>query len=103
LIANGVQPVDFNSYGARRGNHEVMMRGTFANIRLKNAMVAGVEGGYTVHIPSGAQTSIYDAAMQYQQTNTPLVVLAGKEYGTGSSRDLGRQRNVFVGGAGGDR
>ncbi len=97
LIANGVQPVDFNSYGARRGNHEVMMRGTFANIRLKNAMVAGVEGGYTVHIPSGAQASIYDAAMQYQQTNTPLVVLAGKEYGTGSSRDWAAKGTFLLG------
>ncbi|WP_410965145.1 hypothetical protein, partial [Salmonella sp. SAL4435] len=75
------------SYGARRGNHEVMMRGTFANIRLRNGMVPGVEGGYTVYLPTGEQMSIYDAAMRYKEDGTPLVVLAGKEYGTGSSRD----------------
>ncbi len=78
---------DFNSYGSRRGNHEVMMRGTFANIRIRNEMVPGVEGGYTRHIPSQQQLSIYDAAMQYQQEGTPLAVIAGKEYGSGSSRD----------------
>jgi len=87
LIEQGVQPVDFNSYGARRGNHEVMMRGTFANIRLRNLLVPGVEGGVTVHLPTGEQTSIYDAAMQYKKDGTPLVILAGREYGTGSSRD----------------
>jgi aconitate hydratase len=83
----GVTPRDFNSYGARRGNHEVMMRGTFANVRLRNRMVPGVEGGFTVHLPDGEQMTIYDAAMKYQQEGAPLVVLAGKEYGSGSSRD----------------
>jgi len=97
LEEHDVAPADFNSYGARRGNHEVMMRGTFANIRLKNAMVPGVEGGYTVHIPSGAQMSIYDAAMQYEQEQTPLVVLAGKEYGMGSSRDWAAKGTFLLG------
>ncbi|KPV54362.1 aconitate hydratase [Kouleothrix aurantiaca] len=97
LVENGVQPKDFNSYGARRGNHEVMMRGTFANIRLKNAMVPGVEGGYTVYLPSGEQMSIYDAAMRYQTDSTPLVVLAGKEYGTGSSRDWAAKGTFLLG------
>jgi aconitate hydratase len=78
---------DFNSYGSRRGNHEVMMRGTFANIRIKNEMVPGVEGGFTKHIPSGEILPIYDAAMRYKSEQTPLIVIAGKEYGTGSSRD----------------
>jgi aconitate hydratase len=87
LIENKVKPQDFNQYGTRRGNHEVMMRGTFANIRLKNQMVPGVEGGFTVHYPSKQRMSIYDASMRYQQDKVPLVVFAGKEYGTGSSRD----------------
>ena len=87
LTRHGVAPHNFNSYGSRRGNHEVMMRGTFANIRIRNEMVPGVEGGYTRHIPSGEQLPIYDAAMRYQQENTPLAVIAGKEYGSGSSRD----------------
>jgi len=87
LLEQGVAAEDFNSLGARRGNHEVMMRGTFANIRIKNEMVPGVEGGFTKHIPSGEQLSIYDAAVRYQHDKTPLVVIAGKEYGTGSSRD----------------
>ncbi|MDE2264136.1 MAG: aconitate hydratase AcnA, partial [Gammaproteobacteria bacterium] len=87
LIEQGVQPADFNSYGARRGNHEVMLRGTFANIRLRNQLVPGVEGGVTVHLPSGGQASIYDAAMRYKEERTPLIILAGREYGTGSSRD----------------
>jgi aconitate hydratase len=87
LIAHGVPPKDFNSYGARRGNHEVMMRGTFANIRLRNQMAPGTEGGWTVHLPDKAQTTIYDAAMQYQQEGVPLVIIARKEYGSGSSRD----------------
>jgi len=87
LKENGVAVKDFNSYGSRRGNHEVMMRGTFANIRIKNQLVPGVEGGYTLHLPSGKQMSIYDAAMKYQAEGTPLVIIAGKEYGTGSSRD----------------
>lgn len=87
LQENGVQIKDFNSYGARRGNHEVMMRGTFANIRIKNEMLAGQEGGYTKHFPSGDTMSIFDAAMRYKDEHVPLVVIAGKEYGTGSSRD----------------
>lgn len=97
LEEHDVSPADFNSYGARRGNHEVMMRGTFANIRLKNAMVPGVEGGYTVHIPTGTQMSIYDAAMQYEKEQTPLVVLAGKEYGMGSSRDWAAKGTFLLG------
>jgi aconitate hydratase A / 2-methylisocitrate dehydratase len=87
LMNNDVLPKDYNQYGARRGNHEVMMRGTFANIRLKNMLAPGTEGGVTVHLPDKKQMSIYDAAMQYQKEGTPLVVIAGKEYGTGSSRD----------------
>src|SRR5215475_9380326 len=87
LIAHGVGTKDFNSYGARRGNHEVMMRGTFANIRLRNQMAPGTEGGWTVHLPDKTQTTIYDAAMQYQQEGVPLMIIAGKEYGSGSSRD----------------
>ena len=87
LISKGVPPRDFNSYGSRRGNHEVMVRGTFANIRLRNLMVSGVEGGYTVHVPSGEQTTIYEAAMRYRDEGTPLIVVAGAEYGSGSSRD----------------
>jgi aconitate hydratase len=87
LVAHGVPYEEFNSYGARRGNHEVMMRGTFANIRLKNEMVPGTEGGITRHLPDGAVMSIYDAAMRYQTERIPLVVVAGKEYGAGSSRD----------------
>ena len=97
LVAQGVQPVDFNSYGARRGNHEVMMRGTFANIRLRNGLAPGTEGGVTVHIPSGEQMSIYDAAMRYKAEGTPLVVLAGKEYGTGSSRDWAAKGTMLLG------
>ena len=87
LTNNDVLPKDYNQYGARRGNHEVMMRGTFANIRLKNFLAPGTEGGVTVHLPDKKQMSIYDAAMQYQKESTPLIVIAGKEYGTGSSRD----------------
>jgi aconitate hydratase len=87
LIARGVQPSDFNSYGSRRGNHEVMMRGTFANIRLRNLMAPGTEGGITLHQPSGEQVSIYEAAMRYQAEGIPAIVIAGKEYGSGSSRD----------------
>jgi len=97
LQEQGVEIKDFNSYGSRRGNHEVMMRGTFANIRIKNLMVEGVEGGYTIHIPSGEQMSIYDAAMKYQENDTPLVVLAGKEYGTGSSRDWAAKGTRLLG------
>ncbi|MBW7983993.1 aconitate hydratase AcnA [Enterobacillus tribolii] len=87
LQEHGVARADFNSYGSRRGNHEVMMRGTFANIRIRNEMVPGVEGGITRHIPSGEQMEIYDASMRYQKENVPLAVIAGKEYGSGSSRD----------------
>jgi aconitate hydratase len=87
LQAKGVEPQDFNSYGSRRGNHEVMMRGTFANIRLRNQLVPGVEGGYTIHQPDGEQMSIYDAGMKYIEEGTPTIILAGKEYGSGSSRD----------------
>ena len=87
LLGRGVERRDFNSYGSRRGNHEVMMRGTFANIRLKNRLLPGTEGGVTIHLPSGEEMSLYDAAMRYQDEGTPLVVLGGRQYGTGSSRD----------------
>ena len=87
LIEHGVQPKDFNSYGARRGNHEVMMRGTLANIRLKNLMVPGVEGGFTAHQPDNEKMTIFDASERYRKEGVPLIVIAGKEYGTGSSRD----------------
>jgi aconitate hydratase len=97
LEQQGVQPVDFNQYGARRGNHEVMMRGTFANIRLRNLLLPGTEGGITVHIPSGEQLSIYDAAMRYKQEGTPLIILAGKEYGSGSSRDWAAKGTMLLG------
>jgi aconitate hydratase len=97
LVDHGVQPADFNSYGARRGNHEVMMRGTFANIRLRNLLMPGIEGGVTVHIPSGTQGSIYDVAMKYKSDGTPLVVVAGKEYGTGSSRDWAAKGTMLLG------
>jgi aconitate hydratase len=97
LISHQVRPAEFNSYGARRGNHEVMMRGTFANIRIKNQMVRGVEGGVTVHHPSGERMPIYDAAMRYQRENVPLVIFAGKEYGTGSSRDWAAKGTRLLG------
>jgi aconitate hydratase len=97
LIEQGVQPVDFNSYGARRGNHEVMMRGTFANIRLRNLLVPGVEGGVSVHLPTGEQMSIYDAAMRYKKDGTPLIIIAGREYGTGSSRDWAAKGTMLLG------
>ena len=97
LIAHGVERKDFNSYGARRGNHEVMMRGTFANIRLRNEMVPGTEGGYTTTQPGGTPMFIYDAAMEYQKGGTPLVVIAGKEYGTGSSRDWAAKGTILLG------
>lgn len=97
LQQNGVQVLDFNSYGSRRGNHEVMMRGTFANIRIRNEMLTGVEGGYTKHAPTGDQISIYDAAMRYEREGTPLVVFAGKEYGTGSSRDWAAKGTRLLG------
>ncbi len=97
LIAHGVQPKDFNSYGARRGNHEVMMRGTFANIRLKNMLAPGTEGGWTIHQPSGEKLSIYDAAMKYRDEQVPLIVIAGKEYGSGSSRDWAAKGTILLG------
>lgn len=97
LNGQSVQPKDYNSYGARRGNHEVMMRGTFANIRIKNEMLGGVEGGLTKFIPTGEQMSIYDAAMKYKEAGTPLVVVAGKEYGTGSSRDWAAKGTNLLG------
>ncbi len=97
LIEHGVSPAEFNSYGARRGNHEVMMRGTFANIRLKNEMVPGVEGGVTRLMPAGETMSIYDAAMRYKAAGTPLLVVAGKEYGTGSSRDWAAKGTLLLG------
>jgi aconitate hydratase len=97
LIANGVQPKDFNSYGARRGNHEVMMRGTFANIRLKNQLAPGTEGGWTIHQPSGEKMYIYDAAMKYRDEGVPLMILAGKEYGSGSSRDWAAKGTILLG------
>jgi aconitate hydratase len=97
LVSQGVQAVDFNSYGARRGNHEVMMRGTFANIRLRNLLAPGTEGGVTVHVPTGEQMSIFDAAMRYKEEGTPLVIIAGKEYGTGSSRDWAAKGTMLLG------
>ncbi|HEY2217044.1 MAG TPA: hypothetical protein VGH21_06085 [Solirubrobacteraceae bacterium] len=97
LQEQGVSPRDFNSYGSRRGNHEVMMRGTFANIRLRNQLAPGTEGGVTRHLPDGGQTSIYEAAMQYAQEGVPLLVLAGKEYGSGSSRDWAAKGTKLLG------
>jgi aconitate hydratase len=97
LLAQGVQAADFNSYGARRGNHEVMMRGTFANIRLRNLLLPGTEGGVTLHIPSGESMSIFDASVKYKADATPLVILAGKEYGTGSSRDWAAKGTMLLG------
>ena len=97
LVENGVAPKDFNSYGSRRGNHEVMMRGTFANVRLRNRLVPEIEGGFTLHMPSGEPLAIYDAAMKYQAEGVPLVVLAGKEYGTGSSRDWAAKGSLLLG------
>jgi aconitate hydratase len=97
LVEHQVLPVDFNSYGARRGNHEIMMRGTFANIRIKNQMVKGTEGGVTLHQPSGEHLSIYEAAMRYKTEGVPLVVFAGKEYGTGSSRDWAAKGTRLLG------
>lgn len=97
LMDHGVEAKDFNSFGARRGSHDVMVRGTFANIRLKNMMVPGVEGGFTQYIPENKMMSIYDASMKYQSTNTPLVVFAGKEYGTGSSRDWAAKGSQLLG------
>ena len=97
LVAHGVAPKEFNSYGARRGNHEVMMRGTFANVRIKNQMVPGVEGGVTVYLPGDEVMPIYDAAMKYQEAGVPLIILAGKEYGSGSSRDWAAKGTMLLG------
>jgi len=97
LIAEGVEQKDFNSYGSRRGNDRVMVRGTFGNIRLKNLLVPGKEGGITIHLPDGKETWIYDAAMSYQKENVPLIVIAGKEYGTGSSRDWAAKGTMLLG------
>ncbi|HYO81372.1 MAG TPA: aconitate hydratase, partial [Bryobacteraceae bacterium] len=97
LIEHGVKPADFNSYGARRGNHEVMVRGTLANIRLRNQLAPGTEGGYTTHVPSGERMFIYDASVKYAADNVPLVILAGKEYGSGSSRDWAAKGVMLLG------
>src|SRR5690606_18979057 len=97
LLAHGVPRHEFNSYGSRRGNHEVMIRGTFANIRLRNQLVPGVEGGFTVNHLTGEQTTISDAAMPYQQAGVPLLVRAGKEYGSGSSRDWAAKGTALLG------
>src|SRR5260221_13317849 len=97
LIANGVKPHEFNSYGARRGNHEVMMRGTFGNIRLRNQLAPGTEGGWTLYLPGSEKISIYDAAVRYREAGVPLVVLAGKEYGSGSSRDWAAKGTRLLG------
>ena len=97
LVAQGVAPKDFNSYGARRGNHEVMMRGTFANVRLRNHLAPGTEGGFTTYLPGDDVMSIYDASMKYQSANVPLVILAGKEYGSGSSRDWAAKGTMLLG------
>ena len=97
LTGHGMQPQDFNSYGSRRGNHEVMIRGTFANIRLRNRLAPGTEGGFTRHQPSGEQMTIYDAAQQYAAEGVPLLVIAGKEYGSGSSRDWAAKGTALLG------
>jgi aconitate hydratase len=97
LIAQGVEPRDFNSYGARRGNHEVMVRGTLANVRLRNQMAPGTEGGWTVHLPDGEQMYIYDASVRYQHEGVPLLIVAGKEYGSGSSRDWAAKGVMLLG------
>jgi aconitate hydratase len=97
LQAHGVEPKDFNSYGARRGNHEVMMRGTSANVRLKNVLAGGTEGGWTTYQPGGELMSIYDAAMKYQEAGVPLLIIAGKEYGSGSSRDWAAKGTQLLG------
>jgi aconitate hydratase len=97
LQEHGVEVKDFNSYGSRRGNHEVMMRGTFANIRLRNLLAPGTEGGVTTYIPAGDVMSIYDASVKYQQSKTPLLVIAGEEYGTGSSRDWAAKGTLLLG------
>ncbi len=97
LMENGIEPADFNSYGSRRGNHEVMMRGTFANVRIKNMLCPGIEGGVTINHLTGEQMSIYDAAVEYKKNSTPLIIFAGKEYGTGSSRDWAAKGTNLLG------
>ena len=97
LTGHGIQPRDFNSYGSRRGNHEVMIRGTFANIRLRNKLAPGTEGGYSRHLPEGEQMTIYDAAQRYAAEGVPLLVVAGKEYGSGSSRDWAAKGTALLG------
>ncbi len=97
LLEHGVERRDFNSYGSRRGNHEVMIRGTFANIRLRNQLAPGTEGGVTRHLPDGEQMTIFDAATRYAQEGVPLIVLAGKEYGSGSSRDWAAKGTMLLG------
>ena len=97
LAEHGVEPGDFNSYGTRRGNHEVMVRGTFANVRLRNQLAPGTEGGFTLHLPDGEETTIYEAAERYAAEGVPLVVLAGKEYGSGSSRDWAAKGTALLG------
>ncbi len=97
LTGRGVEPLAFNTFGSRRGHHEVMMRGTFGNVRIRNRLVEGTEGTWTVHLPSGERTSIYQAAMRYQDEATPLLVIAGKEYGTGSSRDWAAKGTALLG------
>jgi aconitate hydratase len=97
LISQGVSVEDFNTYGSRRGNHEVMIRGTFGNIRIRNRLVPGVEGGYTRYLPTNEQMFIYDASVKYQADKTPLLVIAGKEYGSGSSRDWAAKGTILLG------
>jgi len=97
LIEHGVKPADFNSYGSRRGNHQVMVRGTFANVRLRNKMVPNLEGGFTRHLPGGAEMSIFEASERYIAEKVPLVILAGKEYGSGSSRDWAAKGPLLLG------
>jgi aconitate hydratase len=97
LRGKGIEVKDFNTFGARRGNHEVMMRGTFGNVRIKNLLLDGSEGGHTVHFPTGDEIPIYDASMRYQADGTPLIVIAGKEYGTGSSRDWAAKGTILLG------
>src|SRR4029450_175739 len=97
LISKGVAPADFNSYGARRGNHEVMVRGTFANIRLRNQLAPGTEGGWTALLPEGEVMTIYDASVRYREAGVPLIVVAGKEYGSGSSRDWAAKGTLLLG------
>ena len=96
-MSKGVKPHDFNSFGSRRGNHEVMMRGTFANVRIRNQIAPGTEGGYTTHFPTDEVVSVFDASMRYQSEGTPLVVLAGTQYGTGSSRDWAAKGTLLLG------